>query len=60
MNQKALIIGDDDYALAPLMSCAKDAVAMRDLMVALRLGAVEPFTNKIIHRQYPQPITSQH
>jgi uncharacterized caspase-like protein len=35
MAQKALFIGIDDYAFAPLTSCVNDAVAMRDLMVSL-------------------------
>lgn len=39
MNQKALFIGIDDYAFAPLTSCANDAVALRDLIVALGLFA---------------------
>lgn len=39
MKQKALFIGIDDYAFAPLTSCANDAIAMRDLIVSLKIFA---------------------
>lgn len=40
MRQRALFIGIDDYAFAPLSSCVNDAVAMRDTMI--RLGVFDP------------------
>jgi hypothetical protein len=40
VRQRALFIGINDYAFAPLSSCVNDAVAMRDAVV--RLGIVAP------------------
>src|SRR5436305_1179451 len=39
MAQHALLIGIDDYAFSPLTSCVNDAVAMRDMLVSLKLFA---------------------
>jgi len=39
VRKRALFIGIDDYAFAPLSSCVNDAVAMRDIVI--RLGMFE-------------------
>jgi len=39
VRQRALLIGVDDSAFAPLSSCVNDATAMRDALVALGLFA---------------------
>ncbi|MGE0747537.1 MAG: caspase family protein [Rhodospirillales bacterium] len=44
MRQRALLIGVDDCAFAPLSSCVNDALAMRDALVSLGVVAAADCT----------------
>ena len=44
MSKRALLIGVDDYDFSPLTSCVNDAVAMRDLLIELKVFAAQECT----------------